>query len=56
MVPESTSDLSQIIQLSVAPVFLLAGIMFLLVLPILLFLKDGRSKAAAPAHNEPMEL
>lgn len=26
MVPESTSDLSQIIQLSVAPVFLLAGI------------------------------
>ncbi len=46
----------QAMVLAFEKVFLLAGIMFLLVLPILLFLKEARSKTPAPKHNEPMEL
>lgn len=37
-------------------VFLLSGIMFLFVLPVLIFLKDDRGTNRAAAHTEPLEL
>ena len=37
-------------------IFLLAGILFLLVLPLLLFLRVDRNLSVAPGHTEPMEL
>jgi DHA2 family multidrug resistance protein len=37
-------------------IFILAGILFLIVLPLLLFLRIERKAKGAPAHAEPMEL
>jgi DHA2 family multidrug resistance protein len=46
----------QAMMLAFEKVFLLAGALFLMALPVLLFLKQERTKVAKPPHNEPMEL